>query len=161
MYHINCDASIEPFNPGGIVAWGFIVKAKKKIIHKEAGISVRGGEEATNNVGEYHAVIAALLWLLGLPKDQQRPAIVRSDSQLIVNQCLGTWQCKDEKLIPLNEMVQKARQRYPLNITFHWVPREENSEADSLSRTAYDKEELEYWRTNQLDILFEGDDLPF
>jgi len=161
MFHIWCDASIEPFNPNGIVAWGFIVKAKKEIIHEEAKVSVKGGEQATNNVGEYHAVIAALLWLLNLPEDQRRPAVIKSDSQLIVNQCNGSWECRDVKLVPLCAMVQKARQRYKYNITFHWIPREENSEADALSRTAYDQEELEHWRNNQMDILFDGDDVSF
>ena len=161
MYLINTDASIEPFNPGGIIAWGFIVKSNKKLVHKEAGVSVKGGELATNNVGEYHAVVSALLWLLQLSEADQQPVIIKSDSQLIVNQCLGTWQCKDEKLKPLHEMVKKACSRYPFNITFHWIPRENNAEADALSRTAYDQDELQYWRDNQLDILFNGEDLPF
>lgn len=161
MFHINTDASIEPFNPGGIVAWGFIVKTKGVVLHQEAGISVKGGEMATNNIGEYHAVIAAMLWLIQLQLKDRKPAIIRSDSQLIVNQCSGLWQCRDEKLVPLRDMVLKARGRYKRNITFHWVPREDNSEADALSRTAYDQKELQYWRENQLDILFDGDNLSW
>jgi ribonuclease HI len=161
MYFINCDCSIQPFNPGGILAWGFIVKEKKKTIHKEAGISQKGGETATSNVGEYHAVIAALLWLISLPPEKRKPAIIRSDSELIVNQCLGIYSCNDEKLQPLLEMVQKARRQYGRNITFKWVSREENQEADTISRTAYDQDELAYWKENQLDILFDGDDISF
>jgi len=161
MYVINTDASIEPFNPGGIVAWGFIVKKAKMVIHKEAGISVKGGEMATNNVGEYHAVVAAMLWLLSRPKDQRMTAVIRSDSELIVNQCSGTWNCRDEKLVPLRDMIMKAKKKYGANVVFKWVPREENQEADELSRSAYDQEELAHWRENSLDIIFDGDDLPF
>lgn len=161
MIVINTDASIQPFNPGGIVAWGFIAKRKGKTLHKEAGISVRGGPTATGNVGEYHAVIAALSWLLTLPRAERRPVIIKSDSQLIVNQCAGTWGCKDDKLVPLHTLVDRARREYGRSVTFHWIPREENSDADALSRTAYDPDELERWRENQMDILFDGDDISF
>lgn len=161
MYIIHTDASIEPFNPGGVVAWAFIVKQGSNTVHKEAGVSHRGGEMATNNVGEYNAVVAAMLWLIKLPDSKKFPAIIKSDSQLIVNQCSGTWGCKDDKLIPLYDMVMKARKRYGRNVTFQWIPREKNSEADALSRTAYDEEEIAYFKDHQIDILFDGDDLSF
>lgn len=161
MYFVNTDASIEPMNPGGIVAWAFIVRFDKSVIHEEAGVSVKGGKNATNNIGEFHAVIAALLWLIKLPESKRQPVIIRSDSQLIVNQCSGVWRCKDDKLIPLHDMVMKAKQRYGKSITFKWISRESNTEADILSRTAYDEDELEYFRKNKFDIMFDGDDLPF
>lgn len=161
MYHIWCDCSCEPFHPGGILAWGFLVKEKKLVIHEQAGISIKGGPNATINVGEYHAVIAALLWLLDLPKEKRRPAIIRSDSELVMNQCSGVYRCNNEKLIPLKELVTKAQKRYGCNIIFKWIEREKNQEADALSRTAYDPEEIEHWKENQLDILFEGDDIAF
>lgn len=161
MYLINTDASIEPFNPGGIIAWGFIVKKGKRTVFKKSGISVKGGEQATNNVGEYHAVIAALLWLLKLPDNEKYPVILKSDSQLIVNQCSGTWGCREEKLVPLYNMVLEAKKRYGKNITFCWIPREKNEEADALSRMAYDQDELANWKKNQIDIIFDGDDISF
>ena len=161
MYFINCDCSIEPFNPGGILAWAFIVKQNKKVIHKDCRTSLRG-KEATNNIGEYHAVIAALLWLIQLPPEKQRrPAIIMSDSQLIVNQLSGSWNCNSENLIPLRDMAHKAMKRYLGRVTLKWVPRSQNQEADALSRTAYDEDELKYYRDNQLDIIFDGDDITF
>lgn len=161
MFFINTDASIQPFNPGGIVAWAFIVKAGKKVVHKDCGVSVRGGEMATGNVGEYHAVVAAMLWLVGLPKEKKRPAIIRSDSQLIVNQCAGMWNVNDEKLQPLHKMIMDARRQYGLGVTFKWISRDKNEEADALSRTAYDPKEIQWWKDNQLDLTFGDDDLPF
>lgn len=160
MYVINCDCSIEPFNPGGILAWAFIVRRNKKVIHEKCGTSLRG-RGATNNVGEYHAVIAALLWLLKLPPEEHHPAFIMSDSQLIINQCNGDWRCKDEKLIPLHAMALKAQEEYNKSITFKWISRDKNGEVDALSRTAYDEDELEYFRKNQLDIAFEGDDVSW
>lgn len=161
MLFVNCDSSIEPFNPGGIVAWAYIVKDGKNLVHQEAGISVKGGELATNNIGEYHAVIAALLWLIKLPETKRQPVIIKSDSQLIVNQCSGLWECRDEKLVPLHAMVIKAKNRYGRAVTFQWIPREKNTEADALSRTVYDEDEVKYFKEHQIDLLFEGDDLPF
>jgi len=161
MLFINTDSSIEPFNPGGIVSWAFIVKNGQNLVHQEAGISVKGGALATNNIGEYHAVIAAMLWLIKLPVGKRQPVIIKSDSQLIVNQCSGTWECRDEKLVPLHEMVIKAKARYGRGVTFQWIPREKNTEADALSRTVYDEDEVKHFKDNQIDILFEGDDITF
>jgi len=161
MYFVNTDASIMPFNPGGIIAWAFIVKTRKEVIHQDCGISLKGGESATGNVGEYHAVVAAMLWLVKLPKEKRRPVILRSDSQLIVNQCSEVWNCNDEKLQPLLKMVLKAKKQYGMGITFKWIPRDQNKEADALSRTAYDPEEIKWWKENQLDITFDGDDIPW
>lgn len=163
MFMINCDCSIEPMNPGGLLAWAFIVKLDGSLVHQACGTCGRklNVHDRTNNVGEYYAVLAAMRWLLTVPKKEQRPVIIKSDSELIINQLSGTWNCKDEKLQPLRELVMKAKRKYTKMIKFHWIPREKNKEVDALSRTAYDKDELQYYKDNELDIIFEGDDLPF
>jgi ribonuclease HI len=150
-------------NPGGILAWAFIAKFNKKVIHKDCGTCGRKLKvnDRTNNVGEYLAIIAAVRWLLTVPINDQRPAIIKSDSELIVNQLSGTWKCKDNKLVPLRDLVLKAKRKYTKRIKFHWIPREKNKEVDALSRTAYDEDELQWYRDNHLDIIFEGDDLTF
>lgn len=164
MYIVNCDCSIEPINPGGILAWAFIVKRPGKgIVYQAASISERGGELATNNVGEYQAVIAAMLWLIGLSPADQEPVILQSDSQLIVNQVNGQWQCHDPKLLPLRNMVLEARDRYTKSITFKWIPRTKNTEVDDLSRTVYDQNELAKMREVLCSpkAIFGDDDIPF
>jgi ribonuclease HI len=163
MFLINCDCSIQPFNPGGILAWAFIVKMNKKIVHQDCGTCGRklNVHDRTNNVGEYYAVMAVMKWLMSVPTKDQRPVIVKSDSELIVNQLKGLWECNDPKLKPLRNLVLKSKKRYTKMIKFHWIPREKNKEVDALSRTAYDEEELQYFKDNQVDIIFEGDDLQF
>lgn len=162
MYCINCDASIQPFNPGGLVAWAFIVKQNKEIIHKDHNVSVRGGPMATGNVGEYHAVIAALHWLISRPKKLQNiPAIIMSDSEVVINQLNGDYRCHEPRLAKLNEIAKKAVKQYNSRIIFKWVPRKKNKEADAYSREAYDENELQYFRDNQIDIIFEEDDIQF
>lgn len=164
MYLINTDCSIEPINPGGILAWAFIVKRPGKgIVYQAASISERGGELATNNVGEYQAVVAAMLWLISLPEEEREPVILQSDSQLIVNQVNGQWQCNDPKLVPLRDMVLEARERYSKSITFKWIPRAKNTEVDDLSRSVYDQDELARMREGlcSAKATFGDDDLPF
>ena len=117
-------------------------------------------------MGEYHAVIAALRWAIQLPQEDRRPLIIQSDSQLLVNQCSGRWQVRDEKLAPLRILVSKAIQRYGKAVTFKWVPREQNREVDQLSRRAYDTAEiiaeLEQMRRKKLgDDLWQGDDISW
>lgn len=160
MYMISCDCSIEPYNPGGILAWAFIVKQRRQEIHRECGISGRG-EGTTNNQGEYHAVIAALYWLIKRPDKDQYPAIIQSDSQLVVNQCLGKWSVNDEKLIPLHQLVMRATDRYDKSITFRWISREQNKEADAHSRTAYDPQEVQALRDGSIQRTFGDDDVPW
>jgi len=169
MYLINTDCSIEPFNPGGILAWAFIAKSiagsNKGREWSDYGISGRG-EGKTNNMGEYHAVIAALRWAIQLPQEDRRPLIIQSDSQLLVNQCSGRWRVKDEKLAPLRILVSKAIQRYGKAVTFKWVPREQNTAVDRVSRLAYDppeiRAELEQMRASRhREVIEEMDELPW
>jgi ribonuclease HI len=157
---IYCDSSIEPFNPDGILAWAFIAKKKGEVVHQDVHIS-GWGKGTTNNQGEYQAVLGALLWLVSLPKDNQLPAVIHSDSQLVIYQCAGSWGCHDEKLQKLLALVNRARDKYKKSIFFKWIPREKNTEADALSRTLYTPEAIEVMKKHKMDIIFEDDDLPF
>lgn len=160
MYMIYGDASCEPFHPGGLLSWAFLVKQGGKIIHQDVCIS-GWGPEATVNRGEYLAVVGAMYWLMSLPKEKQIAAVIHSDSQLIVNQCKGSWGCRDRKLVPLLELVNRAKERYKKSVIFKWIPREKNTEADELSRSLYTPEALELAKARQFDILFEGDDISW
>lgn len=160
MYMIYCDSSIEPMNPDGILAWAYIVKESGKIIHQDVHIS-GWGKGTTNNQGEMQAVLGAMLWLVSLPPDKRPPVVIHSDSQLIVNQCAGTWNCYDEKLQKLLALINRAKEQYRKSIFFKWIKREKNTEADALSRTLYTEEALDLMRKHKLDIAFEKDDLPF
>ncbi|MBI2761326.1 MAG: reverse transcriptase-like protein [Chloroflexi bacterium] len=75
----------------------------------------------TNNEAEYAAIIAALELARG---DRLRGILIRSDSQLCVNQINGTWQIKEERLRPLRE--RAARLLREIGGRIEWVPRERN-----------------------------------
>ena len=61
---------------------------------------------------------------------------VRSDSQLLIYQLNGFYSARAERVIPLYQRAIELAGMFK-HILFEWVPREENSEADELSRKAY------------------------
>jgi ribonuclease HI len=89
---------------------------------------------ATNNVAEYRGLIAALEWA---KRHGDREVQIRSDSQLLVRQMLGTYKVRHPGLQPLHE---KARQlAHGIGrVRFEYVPREQNAHADRLANLAMD-----------------------
>lgn len=162
MLFLFCDSAIEPFNPLGLLTWAFIVKQDSKLIHKEAQL-VGWGKGMTNNKGEYMAIVAALKWLISQPKEKWQPAVVNSDSELAIKQINGMYGCRDEELFKLLSIVNKVKAQYSKHITFRWIPRERNEEADALSRTPYIGKEkaIEILRARHAELIFGDDDIPF
>jgi ribonuclease HI len=75
----------------------------------------------TNNEAEYAAIIAALEIARN---DGLRGVLIRSDSQLCVNQINGAWQIKEERLRPLRD--RAARLLRELGGRIEWVRRNVN-----------------------------------
>jgi ribonuclease HI len=161
MYLIYCDSSIRPYNPKGVLTWAFIVKHKKKIIHKDTSIIGWGKDHHTNNLGEMTAVLAAMHWLISVPEEDRIPAIVHSDSQLIINQCSGSYSCREPRLKKLLDMIFEAKSRYGKSVIYKWIPRDKNQEADELSRSLYTEEMMEIMKANEMNIKFDWDDIPW
>jgi len=89
---------------------------------------------ATNNVAEYHGLLAALAWAV----DQGlRSLHVRSDSELLVKQLRGQYRVKNPGLQPLYQDARVLAGRIG-RVTFEHVRRELNKEADRLANLAMD-----------------------
>ena len=131
---IYCDGLCEPRNPGGHACYGWVAYNDQSDPNPAAMDSgcVGHGEGMTNNVAEYHAVIRALIWAY---KEGYTEVLIRTDSQLVVNQVEGLWSCNAPNLHRLLGRVRGA-QKY-INLRMEWIPRERNEEADTLSRYAY------------------------
>lgn len=88
----------------------------------------------TNNIAEYHGLIAALQWAADRNMTQ---LAIKGDSQLIIEQMRGNYKVKNEGLKPL---YLKARMLVMQigNVTFEHVRREHNQEADRLSNVGMD-----------------------
>ena len=91
----------------------------------------------TNNMAEYSAVFHALRELKNYGQEE---IVVHSDSQLIVNQLLGTWELKDRRLVQLYSMIMQLITMVPFtNLNFKWIPRTENKEADEIAQSITDE----------------------
>jgi probable phosphoglycerate mutase len=91
---------------------------------------------ATNNVAEYRAVLAAIELANEIAPDAR--LLVRMDSKLVVEQMSGRWKIKNEGMQDLSAQMAKAIGSR--DVTFEWIPREQNSKADSLANEAMDAE---------------------
>src|SRR5688572_11236714 len=89
---------------------------------------------ATNNVAEYHGLIAALQWAADRDVKQ---LVVKGDSLLLVEQMRGNYKVKNEGLKPLHLKARMLVMQIG-NVRFEHVPREQNKEADRLSNVAMD-----------------------
>ncbi|MCW2495470.1 reverse transcriptase-like protein [Jatrophihabitans sp.] len=88
----------------------------------------------TNNVAEYRALA------LGLVLAERQAAThvaVQMDSRLVVEQMSGRWAVRDEVLSELHEVCQALAGRFEV-VTYEWIPREMNTEADWLANAAMD-----------------------
>ena len=94
--------------------------------------------EGTNNRAEYKALIFALKKiksLLGKKNIKNAEIECFSDSQLIVNQLSGKYKIKEEDLKPLFIDAWNLKIEFK-NVSFSYIPRENNKEADSLVKEA-------------------------
>lgn len=127
------DGCCEPRNPGGTAAYGVVVKEDGKTIHQEGKI-VGSGAGISNNVGEYSGLLAYLNWLIKSYPADDVYSLVHSDSKLLICQMAGEWRVKAGLYVPYYKKARKLIENNQLHIGFVWVPREQNQEADDLSK---------------------------
>ncbi|MGW3410969.1 bifunctional RNase H/acid phosphatase [Streptomyces sp. NPDC000888] len=89
---------------------------------------------ATNNVAEYRGLIAGLKAAREL--DPSALIRVRMDSKLVVEQMSGRWKIKHPNMKPL--AAEAASILPPSQVTYEWIPREQNKHADRLANEAMD-----------------------
>jgi ribonuclease HI len=132
MLEVFIDGLAEPTNPG-VGTFGFVVYRDGRRIKEAHGFV---GERVSNNFSEYYALCEALKWLLDCGW-QGEEVVVKSDSRLLVNQMSGRWGLRGGLYAPKYLDALKLARKFD-KISFLWIPRGENSEADSLSRKAYE-----------------------
>jgi ribonuclease HI len=84
-----------------------------------------------NNVAEYLALMEALQCALAL---NARKLHVYSDSQVVVRQMTGQYNCRSSRLYSLNWVCRKLARS--LNFTISYIRREHNAEANRLAGAA-------------------------
>jgi ribonuclease HI len=84
-----------------------------------------------NNVAEYIALMEALQCALGL---KAKTLHVFSDSEIVVKQMTGEYNCRSPRLYSLNWICRKLARSLDFSISH--VRREDNAEANGLATTA-------------------------
>jgi probable phosphoglycerate mutase len=116
-------------NPGP-AAYGAVVYENEKIV-KEVGAAIG---VASNNVAEYQGLIAGLKAANEI--DPAATILVKMDSKLVVEQMSGRWKVKHPNM---KELAKQAFATHdPKLVSYQWIPREENSHADSILNDVLD-----------------------
>jgi len=130
------DGLCEPVNPGGVATYGYLILDGRRTVEEGCGFVGAGmfGNDVSNNVAEYTAMIRGIerLLLLGLSGE----VAVRGDSQLVINQMLGRYAVRAERILPLHNRAVEMSKQFG-KISFEWIPREMNAAADALTRKAF------------------------
>lgn len=141
MIYAYCDGACEPANPGGWGVGGWVL-IEASGVHGPGGrigdgaVDLGHYPEMTNNIAEYGAVHGALKDLIAR-KLWGEKVVVRTDSQLVVNQLNMKWSCFKPHLVELRDKCLQLAKMFSVGVTFEWVPRAQNEEADEMSRSLY------------------------
>ncbi len=126
------DGLAQPRNPG-TGTYGYLIYDGKKKMAEGSGLA---GYDVTSNYAEYTALAEALKRLKSLGAEGD--VLVRSDSQLLVGQLSEGWKVKGGMYVERLKEVRDLMGEFG-SVRFEWVPREQNKEADLLTRIAYEK----------------------
>ena len=123
-------------NPG-VAGYGALVRdgAGGRVLWE--GAAPLGRE--SNNVAEYSGLIAGLRAVLRI--DAGADVEVRMDSKLVVEQMAGRWKIKHEDMRRLALEARDLASRISAaggSVSFTWIPRERNKDADALSNDGMD-----------------------
>jgi ribonuclease HI len=126
---LHTDGGTRRTNPGK-AAYGFV------ILDRHEGSTVEEGHGflgiAGNNIAEYIALIRGLERALELGVTD---IVVKSDSQLIVNQVNGNWSVKKDHLRGFHREATRLADMFD-RFKIGWIPRKDNKRADALARIA-------------------------
>ncbi len=104
------------WNPGSAWCWVYIT-------------------DENNNEAEYLWVYYAIKRVVELwHKDIE----IYADSKLVVEQMSWKWKIKAPNLAEIKKELDLIIKQNSLNVTYFWIPREQNKEADRLSNVAMD-----------------------
>lgn len=151
------DGACEPRNPGGHGTYGIVIEDDDGTTLATDRGYIGEGDGVTNNVAEYTGLIEALEYVSDRNPDAH--VTVHGDSQLAIRQMTGRYRVRSDRLRPLWQKAQTLAR--DLNVSFEWIPREQNEHADSLSRREYHEqahaEEIADRKQRAKDELAEGE----
>lgn len=129
MYKLFFDGAASP-NPGRMGAGASLVDVNGieiDCIAKNCGTG-------TNNQAEYLSLVEGIKLV---KRNDVSSVLIAGDSQLVINQMTGVWNCNDEKLKTI-----KTKATHLLagcDVEYRWIPRNQNERADELSKQGLEK----------------------
>ena len=102
---------------------------------------------ATNNQAEYSGVIAGLRFASQL---DTRAITIRLDSKLVIEQLSGNWKIKNQNMAELAVEAMELLREF--DAVLEWIPREQNSMADSNANKALDSGSFESRQDSQIEL---------
>lgn len=131
-------SSLEVYYDGACInyvkgGWGFRILEHGKVIVEKCG-RIKGTKAVTNNVAEHYALGQALSYLIEAGWNNDKITIY-GDNKMSVKQLEGDWIIKSLQA-PYAKFAFKNIElaRKFSSISFKWIPRHFNKEADLLSK---------------------------
>jgi ribonuclease HI len=119
-------------NPWIAWLWVYITDENGKEIEKR----YKSLGTKTNNEAEY---LWAYFWLKRAVELGAEQIDLYMDSQLVIRQLNWEWKIKKDELREIQENILEIIWRAKVDVTYNWVRREQNKEADRLSNIAMDE----------------------
>lgn len=116
--------------PHGWSGWWVEVEGRGYFCHQS--LDLGEAPYMTGNVAEYMALRSALAYLVNRGLTDWEVEVV-ADSQLLIYQMDGSYNCHQPVLRILFDECQKLAARFA-RVTYRWVRREDNRAADVLSK---------------------------
>jgi len=126
------DGLAMPKNPG-TGTYGYVIYDGPRKLAEGSGLA---GYDVTSNYSEYTALEHALSRLKSMRVEGD--VLIKSDSKLLVGQMSEGWKVKGGMYVEKLKAVRDLLKEFG-SVRFEWIPREQNQEADLLTRVAYQK----------------------
>jgi len=126
------DGCCEPVNPGGAMGIGALVKLDD-VATFQFSYFVPAASGNTNNIAEYMALEKVIDWILEEKIDTET-IVIKGDSQLAIKQMTGEYGMNSGAYIPYAKRCLTKIASFRKPPQFLWIPRDQNNEADDLSK---------------------------
>jgi len=135
MYILQFDGMLHTSVNGqksvSLLGYGWILHRNRIEVARGFGIFLRQ-HKTGSNIAEYIALIDGLEALMDL-RLRHAPVEIRGDAKCVIDQMIGCAGVSSPLTGILNRRAQKLARRFTA-LTWVWVPRRENRQADNLSR---------------------------
>lgn len=127
------DGSCRPYNPGGMMGQGVVIRKGNKEATYSAAQPAKPGN--TNNVSEYLAFKMILKRFINRKDCKIR---IYGDSNMVISQMTGEFKIKSGSYVEHALECEKLLADIIENndVRLFWIPREKNTQADALSQNA-------------------------